>query len=212
MRRPIKVNYSHSLRCFHVTFAFFCSLYQVHLALPIVFLVVCYFLVLLPFFVSPKESVIGAAITLSGIPVYFLTIYWESKPQIYRRIVSEYLSIVSGPIWDFLMMISASRNTETRLHHQSLLLLTHLDICFSSTCRFFHSNPSEAAAQCAGGEILTWKQWKEKKTQGFECKIKYAIHFGYFSLCSTDSRANNSTQFHASRDAWVYLCFVLPLH
>lgn len=62
---------------------------KVHLALPILFFVICLFLVLLPFYVSPMEAGMGIIITLTGIPVYMLTIYWKSKPRTYNRFISE---------------------------------------------------------------------------------------------------------------------------
>ncbi len=61
---------------------------KVNLILPVVFFVTCTFLVLLPFYVSPFETGVGAAITLSGIPVYMVTIYWKSKPTLYKRSIS----------------------------------------------------------------------------------------------------------------------------
>ncbi|CAG2167325.1 unnamed protein product [Oppiella nova] len=60
---------------------------RVSLILPVVFFITCTFLVLLPFYVSPYETGIGAAITFSGIPVYMVTIYWRSKPLIYKRFI-----------------------------------------------------------------------------------------------------------------------------
>lgn len=62
---------------------------KVHLALPILFFVICLFLVLLPFYVSPMEAGMGIIITLTGIPVYMLTIHWKSKPRTYNRFISE---------------------------------------------------------------------------------------------------------------------------
>ena len=62
---------------------------RVNLILPVVFFVTCAFLVLLPFYVSPFETGVGALITLSGIPVYMVTIYWKSKPDFYNRTISE---------------------------------------------------------------------------------------------------------------------------
>jgi hypothetical protein len=44
-------------------------------------------LVLLPFYSSPLETGIGAGIALSGVPVYFATIYWEKKPKCYQYII-----------------------------------------------------------------------------------------------------------------------------
>ncbi|XP_022246073.1 large neutral amino acids transporter small subunit 2-like isoform X3 [Limulus polyphemus] len=60
---------------------------KVNLALPVSFLVICAFLVFLPFYVNPWETGIGAIIMLSGIPVYFLTIYWKNKPKWYKRLI-----------------------------------------------------------------------------------------------------------------------------
>ncbi|XP_022648579.1 Y+L amino acid transporter 2-like [Varroa jacobsoni] len=66
---------------------------RIPIVLPIFFFVVSFFLVVLPFFSQPHETLIGLGITLSGIPVYFLTIYWKDKPDSYKRII-ESLTIV----------------------------------------------------------------------------------------------------------------------
>lgn len=60
---------------------------KVNIFLPATFAVVCTFLVVLPFYVSPVETGVGLAITLSGIPVYFLTIQWKNKPKPYRNAI-----------------------------------------------------------------------------------------------------------------------------
>ncbi|XP_076373371.1 large neutral amino acids transporter small subunit 2-like isoform X2 [Tachypleus tridentatus] len=60
---------------------------KVNLILPVVFLVICAFLVFLPFYVNPWDTGIGVVIMLSGIPVYLLTIHWESKPLCYKRAI-----------------------------------------------------------------------------------------------------------------------------
>ncbi|XP_076322301.1 large neutral amino acids transporter small subunit 2-like isoform X1 [Tachypleus tridentatus] len=60
---------------------------KVNTVLPVLFLVICAFLVFLPFYVNPWDTGIGAIIMLSGIPVYFLTIYWENKPKFYKRAI-----------------------------------------------------------------------------------------------------------------------------
>lgn len=57
--RPIKVNY----------------------VLPVTFLVICAFLVIFPCYASPVEVGVGLAIILLGIPVYYVTIAWTTKPQ-----------------------------------------------------------------------------------------------------------------------------------
>lgn len=48
---------------------------RVNLALPIIFLIICLFLVISSFFQSPIEVGIGTAIILSGIPIYYMTIH-----------------------------------------------------------------------------------------------------------------------------------------
>ncbi|XP_064467563.1 Y+L amino acid transporter 2-like isoform X2 [Ornithodoros turicata] len=58
---------------------------KVNIILPIIFFIISLFLVVLPFFSEPLETSIGVGIALSGIPVYFLTIYWKEKPKAYRR-------------------------------------------------------------------------------------------------------------------------------
>lgn len=76
---------------------------KVNLAIPIIFLACCLFLTIVPAYTEPVNTgmsnmklfikneyefsnkkiflVIGLAITLSGIPVYYITIGWESKPR-----------------------------------------------------------------------------------------------------------------------------------
>lgn len=61
--------------------------FQVHIALPIGFFAVCLFLVLLPVYTKPLETGMGAFITLLGVPVYMVTVYWTNKPKAYRRII-----------------------------------------------------------------------------------------------------------------------------
>jgi len=57
----------------HVTF-------QVPMVLPIIFFIICAFLVTFPCYVSPWEVGVGIIIILFGIPVYWIFIYWQSKP------------------------------------------------------------------------------------------------------------------------------------
>ncbi|XP_050306582.1 Y+L amino acid transporter 2 isoform X2 [Anthonomus grandis grandis] len=54
---------------------------RVHTSIPIIFLCACAFLILFPIPSQPWNTVIGAAITLSGIPVYYLCIKWKNKPH-----------------------------------------------------------------------------------------------------------------------------------
>ncbi|GFY60166.1 large neutral amino acids transporter small subunit 2 [Trichonephila inaurata madagascariensis] len=67
---------------------------KVNLILPVTFLVVCGFLVTFPFYVSPWETGMGIAITITGIPVYMVTIYWRDKPKLYKRAIGKLTSLV----------------------------------------------------------------------------------------------------------------------
>ncbi|UYV80515.1 SLC7A6 [Cordylochernes scorpioides] len=61
---------------------------KVYIILPIIFFCVSLFLIFLPFFTNFCETGVGVMLTLSGVPVYFLTIYWQKKPAFYRRAVA----------------------------------------------------------------------------------------------------------------------------
>ncbi|XP_033333570.1 L-type amino acid transporter minidiscs [Megalopta genalis] len=54
---------------------------KVSIVLPIIFFVICAFLVTVPCYVSPWEVGVGVIIILSGIPVYWIFIHWKKKPK-----------------------------------------------------------------------------------------------------------------------------------
>ncbi|KAL6266272.1 hypothetical protein P5V15_003132 [Pogonomyrmex californicus] len=54
---------------------------KVSIILPIIFFIICAFLVTFPCYVSPWEVGIGIIIILSGIPVYCIFIDWKTKPD-----------------------------------------------------------------------------------------------------------------------------------
>uniref|UniRef100_A0A6A7FTT6 Y+L amino acid transporter 2-like n=2 Tax=Hirondellea gigas TaxID=1518452 RepID=A0A6A7FTT6_9CRUS len=58
---------------------------KINLIIPITFLLVCGFLVLMPVYVRPREVGAGVAITATGIPAYFLFVYWRNKPECIQR-------------------------------------------------------------------------------------------------------------------------------
>ncbi|CAH1980750.1 unnamed protein product [Acanthoscelides obtectus] len=58
---------------------------KVNIAVPIVFVLICIFLLVLPVIESPDIVLGGLGITLTGIPVYFLGIYWKDKPKWFQN-------------------------------------------------------------------------------------------------------------------------------
>lgn len=59
---------------------------KVNIILPIIFIVACLVLVLLPSFSDPTDLVIGILITAAGIPVYYAGVEWKNKPTAYRKV------------------------------------------------------------------------------------------------------------------------------
>uniref|UniRef100_T1J0Q3 Amino acid permease/ SLC12A domain-containing protein n=1 Tax=Strigamia maritima TaxID=126957 RepID=T1J0Q3_STRMM len=58
---------------------------KVWIGLPVLFLAVCVFLVITPIFATPKVVGMAVGIILTGIPIYFGTIYWENKPMWFQK-------------------------------------------------------------------------------------------------------------------------------
>lgn len=48
---------------------------------PIVFVIICAFLIIVPIYVAPYEVGMGVLITVIGIPFYYVGVVWKSKPQ-----------------------------------------------------------------------------------------------------------------------------------
>ncbi|CAH0393815.1 unnamed protein product [Bemisia tabaci] len=63
---------------------------KVNIILPLIFFVICSFLVVLPIFVTPVEVGVGLAFIFSGIPIYLIFIYWEQKPSWFRYIIDNF--------------------------------------------------------------------------------------------------------------------------
>ncbi|EFN86936.1 Y+L amino acid transporter 2 isoform X1 [Harpegnathos saltator] len=59
---------------------------KVPLWIPIVFVAVCAFLVLVPCYERPYEVGMGILITASGIPAYFIGVVWKDKPLWFQKI------------------------------------------------------------------------------------------------------------------------------
>lgn len=63
-------------------------LLQVPLWIPIVFVALCAFLVIVPCYERPYELGMGILITTSGIPAYFFGVAWKNKPMWFQKINS----------------------------------------------------------------------------------------------------------------------------
>jgi len=62
---------------------------KLNLAIPIIFVVICSFLVFMPLYVRPIEVGMGLLITASGIPVYMLCVHWKNKPEWAKNILAQ---------------------------------------------------------------------------------------------------------------------------
>lgn len=54
---------------------------KVNIIFPIIFFIICLFLVTFPCYVSPWEVGVGVIFIVSGVPMYFIFIYWKNKPR-----------------------------------------------------------------------------------------------------------------------------------
>lgn len=65
---------------------------KVPLWVPIFFVLVCVLLVVVPCYVAPFEVGMGIAITLTGIPFYYLGVVWQKKPRFISGFMGEWES------------------------------------------------------------------------------------------------------------------------
>ncbi|CAH1779995.1 unnamed protein product [Owenia fusiformis] len=63
---------------------------RVSLVWPIIFSVICAFLILFPLFYSPFECLMGIIMTATGIPVYWLGVSWSKKPKLIRSWIQRF--------------------------------------------------------------------------------------------------------------------------
>ena len=65
------------------------------LGIPILFILIVLFLVLLPFYVDPLVIGMAVLITLIGVPVYLIGVVWKTKPTWFLKIMGEWVRILS---------------------------------------------------------------------------------------------------------------------
>ena len=66
-----------------------CSAFQISLIWPVIYLIFWAFLLIFSLYSEPVVCGIGLAIMLTGVPVYFLGVYWENKPQCFDVFISK---------------------------------------------------------------------------------------------------------------------------
>jgi L-type amino acid transporter 8 len=67
---------------------------RVNLFFPIVYVAVSVFLVLLPLYQSPGETLMGVLVISTGIPVYWVFVCWKNKPRSFQRKVEQMTAFV----------------------------------------------------------------------------------------------------------------------
>lgn len=61
---------------------------RVNVLVPITFVVICLFLIVMPCVEAPYEVGMGALITLSGVPAYYFGVYWKNKPYWFKKFMA----------------------------------------------------------------------------------------------------------------------------
>jgi L-type amino acid transporter 5 len=54
---------------------------KLNLIIPFTFFIACIYIIVVPFISKPFELIVATGIIVSGVPIYFLFIYWENKPN-----------------------------------------------------------------------------------------------------------------------------------
>lgn len=57
--------------------------------IPVIFVIICAFLIVVPCFDAPMEVLMGVVFTLAGIPFYYLGVAWKDKPRWYQRKIEQ---------------------------------------------------------------------------------------------------------------------------
>lgn len=60
---------------------------KVHLFWPIIYIIATIFITAVPMFSDPKSTLMGCIIILTGVPVYFVFVWWQSKPRFFNKSV-----------------------------------------------------------------------------------------------------------------------------
>nr|CAB3266334.1 Y+L amino acid transporter 2-like [Phallusia mammillata] len=85
---------------------------KVNIFFPIIFAAACIFLVIVPFFTETIESLIGTAILLTGIPIYFLFVYLTPSQR------PRCLDVVMNAVTSFLQKLFPVVMSESELEEE----------------------------------------------------------------------------------------------
>jgi solute carrier family 7 (L-type amino acid transporter), member 5 len=58
---------------------------KVNILIPISFVLICLFLIIVPFFQVPWEAGMGLLITAAGVPFYLICVAWKHKPEWFQK-------------------------------------------------------------------------------------------------------------------------------
>ncbi|MGH0140577.1 UNVERIFIED_CONTAM: hypothetical protein FKN15_033783, partial [Acipenser sinensis] len=96
--------------------------FKVPLFIPALFSFTCLFMVALSLYSDPINTGIGFAITVTGIPAYYLFIAWGKKPHIFQKFMSSDASIyVRAPSSRTPLVCRVSSATEAPFYNVGLL-------------------------------------------------------------------------------------------
>lgn len=119
-----------------------CILLQVWLGFPILFFIICLFLVVLPIIQRPIELGVAIGVIIIGIPIYYFAIYREDKPKWFIRFTGECSIVYIKSSWTLISESdSALQEAEDFFIHFFFSLYSLFPFffffCLSSSLLFF---------------------------------------------------------------------------
>merc|ERR1719510_1978902 len=81
---------------------------RVNLIFPILYVLATIVICGLPMIITPVETAIGLAMILSGVPVYFIFVWWKNKPDMIRRWSSNFTVLMQK----LLVVLAPTKKTD----------------------------------------------------------------------------------------------------